>query len=41
MFKFFLLKNVNLMQEVGRLRELTFREAGAGFGKKLILMIMI
>ena len=26
----------NLMQEVGRLRELTFREAGAGFGKKVI-----
>jgi len=25
----------NLMQEVGRLRELTFREAGAGFGKKV------
>ncbi|HIN25719.1 MAG TPA: hemolysin, partial [Candidatus Marinimicrobia bacterium] len=22
----------NLMQEVGRLRELTFRDAGAGFG---------
>jgi len=25
----------NLMQEVGRLRELTFREAGAGFGKEV------
>lgn len=25
----------NLMQEVGRLRELTFREAGAGFGKQV------
>ena len=25
----------NLMEEVGRLRELTFREAGAGFGKKV------
>ena len=25
----------NLMQEVGRLRELTFREAGAGFGTKV------
>ena len=25
----------NLMEEVGRLRELTFREAGAGFGKEV------
>ena len=25
----------NLMNEVGRLRELTFRDAGAGFGKKV------
>jgi len=32
----------NLMQEVGRLRELTFRDAGAGFVvQQLILIILI